>query len=62
MRFVNADGRAALLVDDPEALALEGDWTWTVASKASAQLPFAVYVSAFLDAAPPEGYTAVPAA
>lgn len=52
------DGHAFIVVTDPEALALEGEWTWEVASKGSVEAPFTVYLSLFEGAPPAEGYSA----
>lgn len=55
------DGHAVIVITDEEALALDGEWSWQVTSKGSANLPFVVYLSVFLDGPPADGYTAAPA-
>lgn len=53
------DGPLRLVVDDPEALALAGDWRWSVTSKTANGVAFTVAVSLFAGATPPAGYTAL---
>lgn len=53
---------ASILVDDPEALALEGEWSWNVAQKDRAiEAPFTLAITVFKGSAPPAGFTALPA-
>lgn len=52
------DGHVAIVVVEPEALALAGEWGWGVTSKTAPGVPFLVVVSLFYGEAPPEGYRA----
>lgn len=57
------DGHARIVLAEPEALAIAGDWTWRVNAKGPANaVAFSVYVSLFLDEAPPADHAAAPSA
>lgn len=53
------DGRAAILVTDPDALALTGTYAWRVGTEGAAhEAPFTVAVSLFYGETPPDGHSA----
>lgn len=56
------DGHVAIVITEPEEVALEGEWGWQLTSKTSNATPFTVVVSLFYGEPPKEGYTAVVAA
>lgn len=50
-----------ILVDDPEALALDGEWSWNLAQKdRTLDADFTLAITVFQGIAPPEGFTALP--
>lgn len=50
---------AAILIDDPEVLDLEGEWEWTVDGKTSYATPFTVVVTVVFGGEPPNPLLAI---